>query len=168
MLLAFLVIPGEPRSGEGRGPRWRMRAKSTEKYDRALKLAQKQPTPSKVVYDLLVAADKDGEGRATYALATWYLFGSPFTKIDYRVAKCLSGLPKTELPMRLTTSQFPMRRGLESGSLFPVPLNTTCAQPSWATRNRTMKSDECIFMELAFSEIEDWPLHGCQRPKRLA
>ena len=63
-----------------------MRAKSTEKYDRALKLAQKQPTPSKVVYDLLVAADKDGEGRATYALATWYLFGSPFTKIDYRVA----------------------------------------------------------------------------------
>jgi len=63
-----------------------MRAKPNAKYERALKLAQNQLKPSKEVYDLLRAADNDGDGRATYALATWHLFGSPFTKIDYRAA----------------------------------------------------------------------------------
>jgi uncharacterized protein len=66
-----------------------MQAKPTAKYDRALKLAQKQPKPSREVYDLLLAADKGGDGRATYALATWHLFGSPFTKTNYRVANSM-------------------------------------------------------------------------------
>ena len=66
-----------------------MRAKPSKKYDRALKLAQKQAKPSKEVHNLLLAADKAGDGRATYALATWYLFGSPFTKINYRVANSM-------------------------------------------------------------------------------
>lgn len=59
---------------------------STTKYDRALKIAQAKEPPPRIVYDLLLAADKEGDGRATYALATWHLFGSPYTKIDYRVA----------------------------------------------------------------------------------
>ena|ERR1700749_2793 len=62
------------------------RKNSAGKYERALKLAQAKSLPSKTVYDLLVAADKEGDVRATYALATWYIFGSPFTKIDHRNA----------------------------------------------------------------------------------
>jgi TPR repeat protein len=63
-----------------------MPAKLTKKYETALKLAQQQSPPSRKVYVLLLGADKEGDGRATYALATWHLFGSPFTKVDYRVA----------------------------------------------------------------------------------
>ena len=59
---------------------------NTKEYDRALKLAQSQKTPTKRVYELLLKADGLGDGRATYAIATWYLFGSPFTKINYRTA----------------------------------------------------------------------------------
>ncbi len=53
-------------------------------YDRALRLAQarreKGLPQTKAVYDLLLKADKSGDARATYALATWYLHGSEFTK----------------------------------------------------------------------------------------
>jgi TPR repeat protein len=63
-----------------------MREKSTKKYEHALRLARQQTKPSRQVYDLLLAAHSNGDGQATYALATWHLFGSPFTKIDYRVA----------------------------------------------------------------------------------
>ena len=57
--------------------------KSSKQYDRALKLAQKQAVPSRRVYDLLIEADALNDVRATYAIATWYLHGSPFTKISY-------------------------------------------------------------------------------------
>jgi uncharacterized protein len=52
------------------------------KYERALKLAEGRSGKTRKVYDLLVAADKAGDPRATYALATWYLHGSRFTKKD--------------------------------------------------------------------------------------
>jgi TPR repeat protein len=59
----------------------RLSAKSG-KYERALRLAQKnKKSPPRTAYELLVAADKEGDARATYALATWYLFGSPFTPV---------------------------------------------------------------------------------------
>jgi TPR repeat protein len=61
-----------------------MSKKSDSKYDRALRLAQASSKPPKKVYDLLVAADADGDARATYALATWYLNGSPFTPVNWR------------------------------------------------------------------------------------
>jgi TPR repeat protein len=62
----------------------------TKQYDRALNLAQKTKTPSRRVHELLLEADKRGDLRATYSLATWYLHGSPFTKIDRtRAAKLL-------------------------------------------------------------------------------
>jgi TPR repeat protein len=54
----------------------------TSKYERALRTAETQSSPTKAVYDLLLSADKEGDFRATYALATWYLFGTKFTKKD--------------------------------------------------------------------------------------
>ena len=57
------------------------------KYQRALKLAYgSKRRPTREVYELLLAADKDGDARATYALATWYLHGNRFCKKDYRRA----------------------------------------------------------------------------------
>lgn len=58
----------------------------SSKYDRALRMAQKKSSPSKAAYELLLAADKEGDSRATYALATWYLHGSPFTPINKKRA----------------------------------------------------------------------------------
>jgi TPR repeat protein len=63
-------------------------ARSTT-FDRALKIAQAQKTPSRKAYDLLRKADAAGDVRATYALATWYLFGSPFTKVNLRHANAM-------------------------------------------------------------------------------
>ena len=54
----------------------------TPKYEIALQSAKKSKTRTRKVYDLLVLADKEGDGRATYALATWYLFGTKFTPKD--------------------------------------------------------------------------------------
>ena len=55
---------------------------SLGKYERALRLAKKTgKSPPKAAYNLLVAADNEGDARATYALATWYLFGSAFTPV---------------------------------------------------------------------------------------
>jgi TPR repeat protein len=57
------------------------------KYQRALKLAYRsRRRPTREVYELLLAADKDGDARATYALATWHLCGNRFCKKDYRQA----------------------------------------------------------------------------------
>jgi TPR repeat protein len=57
------------------------------KYQRALKLAYRSKRqPTREVYELLLAADKDGDAHATYALATWYLFGNRFCKKDLRRA----------------------------------------------------------------------------------
>jgi len=56
--------------------------KRSRAYDQALKLAQARETPPRRAYDLLLKADAEGDLRATYALATWYLHGSPFTKVD--------------------------------------------------------------------------------------
>ena len=67
----------------------RKRQSSASTYDRALKLAQREKTPSRKTYDLLLRADQEGDTRATYALATWYLFGSPFTKVNYRQGAAL-------------------------------------------------------------------------------
>lgn len=65
-------------------------AKKSAPYEKALRLARRKSPPTKELYDLLLAADKGGDARATYALATWYLFGSPFTKINYaRAVKLL-------------------------------------------------------------------------------
>lgn len=50
------------------------------KYDQALKLAQDGSGRTRQVYDLLLEADRSGDARATYALATWYLHGSKFTR----------------------------------------------------------------------------------------
>ena len=67
-----------------------MKIKRPSPYDQALKLAQAATPPPKRAYDLLVKADERGDPRATYALATWYFFGSPFTKIDWsRAARML-------------------------------------------------------------------------------
>lgn len=71
---------------EGKGTQVVKPVNSSKEYARALKLAQKQSVPSKTVYDLLLKADKLGDARATYAIATWYLHGSPFTKISYAKA----------------------------------------------------------------------------------
>lgn len=49
-------------------------------YEVALKLVQSTGRRTRKVYDLLVLADKAGDARATYALATWYLHGTRFTK----------------------------------------------------------------------------------------
>jgi TPR repeat protein len=56
------------------------------KYDVALKLARRTKNPPRKVYDLLLAADKEGDARATYALATWFLFGNRYCKKDYHQA----------------------------------------------------------------------------------
>jgi TPR repeat protein len=56
------------------------------KYERALKLAQAQSEPSREVYDLLLAADKEGDVSASYALATWYIHGSSFAPINLKRA----------------------------------------------------------------------------------
>lgn len=49
-------------------------------YDRALSMATRADKPSAKVFKLLEEGDRSGDMRATYALATWYLFGTPFTK----------------------------------------------------------------------------------------
>jgi len=60
----------------------RQASSNAGKYERALRLANKnRKSPPRAAYDLLVAADKEGDARATYELATWYLFGSPFTPV---------------------------------------------------------------------------------------
>jgi TPR repeat protein len=65
------------------------KVKVSKQYDRALKLAQRQSVPSREVYNLLVKADALGDARATYAIATWYLHGSPFTKVSFAKAASL-------------------------------------------------------------------------------
>jgi TPR repeat protein len=55
-------------------------------YETALRLATKSGKRSKKVYELLLAAASEGDLRATYALGTWYLFGTRFTKKDTRLA----------------------------------------------------------------------------------
>jgi TPR repeat protein len=138
-----------------------MRAKSTEKYERALKLALKQPKPSKEVYDLLLAADNGGDGRATYALATWHLFGSPFTKINLRLANAMlkraadKGVADAAHDLAIS-----YEKGLGIGKSLLVLLSTMYARHSWATRSRTMKSGACIFMESALSETEGYVMLG--------
>jgi TPR repeat protein len=52
-------------------------------------MAQAHKTPSRKVYDLLLKADAAGDVRSTYALATWHLFGSPFTKVNLRRATAM-------------------------------------------------------------------------------
>jgi uncharacterized protein len=56
------------------------------KYDKALKLASKSSRKTREVYDMLVAADAEGDPRATYAIATWYLHGSRFTRKNIKYA----------------------------------------------------------------------------------
>lgn len=56
------------------------------KYEAALKLARLKKRATRRVYDLLLEADRSGDARATYALATWFLFGNRFCKKDYRQA----------------------------------------------------------------------------------
>ncbi len=58
----------------------------TKAYEQALRLAEKQKPPSKRAYELLLVADKEGDPRATYALATWYLHGSAFTPVNKKRA----------------------------------------------------------------------------------
>ena len=59
-------------------------------YEKALRLAQQRKDKglpqTKRVYELLIEAERGGDARATYALATWYLHGSEFTKPDLRRA----------------------------------------------------------------------------------
>ena len=59
-------------------------------YETALRLAQQRREKglpqTKKVYDLLLKAERRGDARAVYALATWYLHGSEFTKINIRRA----------------------------------------------------------------------------------
>ncbi|HJT92192.1 MAG TPA: hypothetical protein VJ777_09650 [Mycobacterium sp.] len=50
------------------------------KYEVALAKAKKSKRRTKEVYDLLMTAHEKGDARATYALATWYLHGTQFTK----------------------------------------------------------------------------------------
>jgi TPR repeat protein len=50
------------------------------KYERALKLMRSSGRKTRRVYELLIAADASGDARATYALATWFLHGTKFTK----------------------------------------------------------------------------------------
>jgi len=55
-------------------------------YDRAFAAAllESKPTQTQKIFNLLVEADKAGDRRATYAIATWYLFGSPFTPKNHK------------------------------------------------------------------------------------
>tara|TARA_R110000868_G_scaffold57950_3_gene178809 strand:- start:6932 stop:7393 length:462 start_codon:yes stop_codon:yes gene_type:complete len=55
-------------------------------YDRALRIARRAGKPTEKAYDLLLEANLAGDPRAAYALATWHLFGSPFTPINYKKA----------------------------------------------------------------------------------
>jgi TPR repeat protein len=59
-------------------------------YERATRLAQarkeKGLPQTKKVYELLLEAERRGDARAVYALATWHLHGSEFTKINIRRA----------------------------------------------------------------------------------
>lgn len=50
------------------------------RYDTALKKARRKDAPLEEVSKLLSAAHEAGDARATYALATWYLFGKFFGK----------------------------------------------------------------------------------------
>src|ERR1700761_9323623 len=59
------------------------------KYERALKLARGPEGESRVVFDLLTASHNEGDARATYALATWFLHGSLFTPINKKKAVAL-------------------------------------------------------------------------------
>jgi TPR repeat protein len=69
------------------------------KYDRALSLASKSRGRTREVYDLLVSADSAGDARATYALATWYLHGTKFTKRDIaRGTELLQRAVKKNIP----------------------------------------------------------------------
>jgi uncharacterized protein len=67
--------------------------KMLSSYDKALRLAQRRRAKdlpqTRKVYELLLDADGHGDARATYALATWYLHGSEFTKVDVRRATAL-------------------------------------------------------------------------------
>jgi TPR repeat protein len=62
--------------------------KRTRTYDTATRIATAggRRRRTRKVYDLLCAAHEKGDPRATYALATWYLFGTRFTKKDWKRA----------------------------------------------------------------------------------
>jgi uncharacterized protein len=59
-------------------------------YDKATHFAKALQSKSKPrtrdVYELMVRAHEQGDARATYALASWYIHGSPFTKKDLKRA----------------------------------------------------------------------------------
>ena len=75
-----------------------MRKKPSSRYERALRLAQTENGSSTKIYDLLIAADREGDPRATYALATWYLHGK-FVRKNIKLANkfleraALQGIP---------------------------------------------------------------------------
>jgi uncharacterized protein len=60
--------------------------RSSSPYEAALRIAQKRDgkglPQSQRVYDLLLEAERKGDARAIYALATWYLHGSEFTGVN--------------------------------------------------------------------------------------
>ena len=45
-------------------------------YEQALAMCEQEQPNTKGAYRLLVQASEEGDSRATYALATWYLFGN--------------------------------------------------------------------------------------------
>lgn len=51
-------------------------------YDKALALCLRENPDLKSAYDLLVRCSEKGDPRATYALASWYLFGNEIVQKD--------------------------------------------------------------------------------------
>jgi TPR repeat protein len=62
--------------------------KQTRPYETALREAQKRRPNLDLAFKLLTRADKRGDARATYALATWYLHGKCVAR-DVRKATTL-------------------------------------------------------------------------------
>ena len=60
-----------------------------KKYEEALKIARQGKVVTRKVHDLICAAHEEGDARATYAFATWLLFGTRHCKKDLRTAAVL-------------------------------------------------------------------------------
>ncbi|MDZ4381724.1 MAG: hypothetical protein U0942_10325 [Parvibaculum sp.] len=55
-------------------------------YERALKNAKRSKRPSRRTYELLRVVADNGDPRAIYAIATWYLHGHEFTGTNFKKA----------------------------------------------------------------------------------
>ena len=66
-----------------------MNKKTKDRYSYALKLAKNDPDNFEEISDALEQAHADGDPRASYALATWYLFGHGGYEKDLKNAVAL-------------------------------------------------------------------------------